>query len=77
MKIDPRLYCYFGARRTDEILEIVEDYSKEITINCSDSDRIMIKGFKLLLEIDGKDEVVITEDFKENSEKWIKVRNRK
>ena len=77
MKIDPRLYCYFGARRTDEILEIVEDYSKEITINCSDSDRIMIKGFKILLEIDGKDEVVITEDFKENSEKWIKFRNRK
>ena len=73
MKIDPRLYCYYGAERTDEIYNLVMQFSKDITINCIQNDRISIKGFKMLLEIDGREEVVITEDFKKDAEKWIKT----
>ena len=73
MNIDPRLYCYFGAKRTDEIYELVKNFSKDISIRCPEHKRVNIKGFKILLEIDSKEEVVVTENFKKGPENWIEI----
>lgn len=77
MKIDPRLYCFFGADRTDEIYEMVQKFSKSITIHCHNNKRVSIKGLKILLEVDGKEEVVITEDFKEKNDQWVDLQTQK